>query len=125
MNEVAKTEAPVETNTRPVVTPAVNLYEREHEVMIVADMPGVDEKGVDITVEKHVLTITGNAGWNEPAGYDLQYREFAPVEYRRVFSLTSDLDVDNIKAAIKNGVLTLSIPKSEKVRPRKIAVTSA
>jgi len=125
MNDIATTETAVENKSLPVLTPAVNLYEREHEVVIVADMPGVDEKDVDISVEKHVLTISGQAGWSEPAGYDLQYREFAPVEFRRVFSLTSDLDVDNIKAVIKNGVLTVTLPKSEKARPRKITVTAA
>lgn len=125
MNEVLKNENTVEKEALPVVMPAVNLYEREHEVVIVADMPGVTEKDVDITVEKHVLTITGKSQWKEPGGYELRYREFAPVEFRRVFSLTSDLDAENIKATIKNGVLTVQLPKSEKARPRKIAVTSA
>jgi HSP20 family molecular chaperone IbpA len=126
MNDITKKEnAAAEPRPLPSVIPAVNLYEREHEVVIVADMPGVSEKNVDLTVEKHVLTISGKAEWTEPAGYELRYREFAPVEFRRVFSLTSDLDADNIKAGIKNGVLTVTLPKSEKAKPRKIAVASA
>jgi len=125
MNEVVKNETAEVQETLPVIMPAVNLYEREHEVVIVADMPGVTEKDVDITVEKHVLTITGKSQWKEPQGYELRYREFAPAEFRRVFSLTSDLDAENIKASMKNGVLTVQLPKSEKARPRKIAVTSA
>ena len=125
MNTVVKQEQAMEQQALPVVMPAVNLYERDHEVVIVADMPGVNEKDVDITVEKHVLTLTGKAGWTEPSGYELRYREFAPVEFRRVFSLTSDLDAENIKAALRNGVLTVTIPKSEKARPRKISVTAA
>ncbi|HMO51938.1 MAG TPA: Hsp20/alpha crystallin family protein [Kiritimatiellia bacterium] len=120
-----ETNTALETQGLPTVMPAVNLYEREHEVVIVADMPGVSEKNVDLTVEKHVLTISGKAEWMEPAGYELRYREFAPVEYRRVFSLTSDLDAEHITAAIKNGVLTVTLPKSEKAKPRKIAVSSA
>ncbi len=124
--------APAETNalrpteqTLAVITPAVNLYEREHEVIIVADMPGVSEKNVEITVEKNVLTLTGKSEWTEPAGHELRYREFSPTEFRRVFSLTSDLDAEQITATIKNGVLTVTLPKSEKAKPRKIAVTTA
>ncbi|MGA1193413.1 MAG: Hsp20/alpha crystallin family protein [Kiritimatiellia bacterium] len=120
-----KETAVAERPELPAVMPAVNLYEREHEVVIVADMPGVSEKNVDITVEKHVLTVTGRADWTEPAGYDLRYREFAPAEFRRVFSLTSDLDADNIKAVMKHGVLTLTLPKTEKAKPRKIEVLAA
>lgn len=126
MNTITKTgQAVTEQRELPAVMPAVNLYEREHEVIIVADMPGVSEKNIDITIEKHVLTISGKADWTEPAGYDLRYREFAPAEFRRVFSLTSDLDADHIKAVMKNGELTLTLPKSEKAKPRKITVTSA
>ena len=124
MNEVAQKEQTAEQATLPVLLPAVNLYEREHEVVIVADMPGVSEKNVDLTVERNTLTISGKAEWTEPAGYELRYREFAPVEYRRVFSLTSDLDPENIKATMKSGVLTVTLAKSEKARPRKIAVTT-
>lgn len=126
MNNITKPETAVlDQQNLPSVMPAVNLYEREHEVVIVADMPGVSEKNVDITIEKHVLTISGKAEWTEPAGYELRYREFAPAEFRRVFSLTSDLDADNVKAAMKHGVLTVTLPKSEKAKPRKIAVSSA
>jgi len=125
MNEVVQKEQAVEQTALPVLLPAVNLYEREHEVVIVADMPGVSEKHVDLTVEKNTLTVSGKADWTEPAGYELRYREFAPVEYRRVFSLTSDLDPENIKASMKNGVLTVTLAKSESARPRKIAVTTA
>jgi HSP20 family protein len=124
MNEVAQKEQTAEQATLPVLLPAVNLYEREHEVVIVADMPGVSEKNVDLTVERNTLTISGKAEWTEPAGYELRYREFAPVEYRRVFSLTSDLDPENIKATMKSGVLTVTLAKSAKARPRKIAVTT-
>lgn len=125
--EIVKKEetAVAEQPTLPAILPAVNLYERENEVVIVADMPGVSEKNVEITVEKHVLTVSGRADWTEPAGYDLRYREFAPAEFRRVFSLTSDLDADNIKAVMKHGVLTLTLPKTEKAKPRKIEVLAA
>ena len=125
MNEVTQKEPTAEQVELPVMLRAVNLYEREHEVVIVADMPGVSDKNVDLTVEKQTLTISGKAEWTEPAGFELRYREFAPVEYRRVFTLTSDLDPENIKATMKNGVLTLTLAKSEAARPRKIAVTTA
>ncbi len=125
MNEVIKKSTKAEEATLPVVLPAVNLYEREHEVVIVADMPGVSEKNVELTVEQQTLTISGKSEWAEPAGHELRYREFSPVEYRRVFSLTSDLDQENIKASMKNGVLTVMLAKSEKAKPRKIVVTAA
>lgn len=124
MTELMKKQMQKE-QTLPVVMPAVNLYEREHEVVIVADMPGVSERDIEITVEKHTLTVSGKTAATEPAGYELRYREFTPVEFRRVFSLTSDLDSDNIKATIKHGVLTLTLPKTEKAKPRKITVATA
>lgn len=125
MANILKREPGVEQEALPVVKPAVNLYEREHEVVITADMPGVSEKDVDITVEKHVLTLTGKSTWTEPEECEQRYREFARVEFRRVFSLTSDLDAENIKAVMKNGVLTVTVPKSEPAKPRRIAVQAA
>ncbi len=126
MNKTLKhDQAVAEQKSHPAAIPAVNLYEREHEVVIVADMPGVGDKDVDLTVDNNILTISGKSTWAEPAGYDLRYREFSTAEYRRVFSLTSDLDPENIKASMKNGVLTVTLPKTEKAKPRKIAVTTA
>ena len=125
MNNVMKQETQTNEADLQVVLPAINLYEREHEVVIVADMPGVSEQSVELTVEKHVLTVSGKTEAAAPAGYELRYREFTPVEYRRVFSLTSDLDAEHIQAAIKNGVLTITLPKAEQAKPRRIAVTGA
>jgi HSP20 family molecular chaperone IbpA len=125
MNNVMKQETRDTTQDLPVALPAVNLYEHEHEVVIVTDLPGVSEQGVDLTVEKHVLTVSGKTEGTAPAGYELRYREFTPVEYRRTFSLTSDLDANRIQATMKHGVLTITLPKSEQAKPRKIAITGA
>jgi HSP20 family molecular chaperone IbpA len=87
-------------------------------------MPGVDEKNIDIDLASGVLTIEGTVALED-------YKELAPVyteynvgNYVRRFSISSDVDLDAIKARMANGVLELELPKAEKARPRKISVTT-
>ena len=111
------------TRERNVYTPAVDIMERKDDIVLLADMPGVDETSVDITLEKNVLTIYGKVMADVPGGYTLYLSEYGTGDYQRVFTLTEEVDRDRIQATVKNGVLRLVLPKAEAVRTRKIAVT--
>lgn len=110
------------TPTRRVLTPGADVYETEDGLVVVADMPGVDERSVDINVERNVLTIEGRVEPEELADYQLIYREYEPGDYRRAFILSDEVDVGKIEASVKHGVLRIDLPKAEATKPRQIAV---
>lgn len=123
--EAQELEVGERTRTRRLFVPKVDIYETEDEVVLLADMPGVDQESVDITLEKNILTIRGlfNDDWHE--GYGLAYREYREGDYERTFALSDEVDRDGIEATMHHGVLTLRLPKAEEVKARKIAVKSA
>ena len=106
-----------------VYLPATDIYERDDAIVLVADMPGVAEQEIDIHVENHVLTITGTPATSSLKG-ELMYAEFRPGRFERAFTLSNDIDSEGIKARMKNGVLTVELPKSAKARARKIEVVA-
>lgn len=110
------------THDLPVVAPATDIYETEHDLVAVVDMPGVDEKDIEVSLENQVLTLTGRAASADPAGHELLYREFGPAEFRRTFTVHDDIDREKITARLKNGVLRVTLPKAAKAQPRRIAV---
>ncbi len=105
---------------RPHVSPRVNVVENKDGYSLEAEMPGVGKDGLDISVEENVLTITGRRP-AEPVA-NLLYRESRPADYRRVFELAPSIDSQKISAKIEQGILTLTLPKAERVKPRRIAV---
>lgn len=109
--------------SREVYLPATDIYERDDAIVLVADMPGVAEQDVDIHVENHVLTIKGTPASTAQPG-DVMYAEYRPGQFERAFTLSNDIDSEGIKARMKNGVLTLELPKSAKARARKIEVVA-
>lgn len=110
------------TRTRePYVTPPVDIYEMPDGLMVMADVPGVTREHLDVHVDNHVLTIQAKTGHAHPAA--LTYRESDPVHYFRQFELTDEVDEGKISADLKHGVLTLTLPKAEEAKARKIAVT--
>ena len=115
--------AQMREGTRPkdhFISPAVDILENQEGLTIVADMPGLDEDSLEVTIEQDVLTIKGNA----PAGSgDFQYREFAMAGYWRQFLLSDSFDAEKANASIKQGVMTLTIPKAESAKPKRIEVT--
>lgn len=111
-------------NTRdvPVYVPATDIYETPQTIVVVADMPGVDEKRVDINLENNVLTIAGHRAAEDEAPRQLVCCGYLQGDYRRTFAISDDVNRDGIRAQMKNGVLRITLPKSEKLQPRKIAV---
>ena len=112
--------------TRPLarVTPRCDIWESTDGVRVTAEMPGVDPQSIEITLERDVLTISGRAELERPAGRKLLYAEFEPGEYRRSFQLSNLADAEGIQATCKNGLLTVLVPK-KKPATRKIAVATA
>ena len=105
--------------------PAVDIKEEENRFLIIADLPGVDPKDIEITMEDGVLTIRGERleeSREEKEGYK-RVERVSGTFYRR-FSLPDSADADKIEAKGRNGVLEISLPKLEKVQPRKITVKS-
>ena len=86
-------------------------------------MPGAKREDLNIRVEEGILTISGQASL-EIAG-DMEYSEFAVQNYHRAFRLSDDVDIEKIDASLKNGVLSLTLPRSEAAKPRQIEVRSA
>lgn len=110
------------TRDRKVFQPRADVYETADTIVVLADMPGVDEHSIDITIEKNVLTIHGYTTSQAPEGLRLVYRECPDGDFRRVFLLSEEVDREGIKASVKNGVLKLVLPKSPIAKARKITV---
>ena len=105
-----------------VYIPAVDIIERKDDIVVIADMPGVDETAVDITLERNELTIYGKVEPEVPEKHALYLTEYGIGDYKRTFTLTEEVDRNNIQATVKNGVLRIVLPKGEAVKTRKIAV---
>jgi HSP20 family protein len=102
------------------VTPEVNIVETKEGYVLEAEMPGVTKDGLDIRMEDNVLTIVGRRG-PAPTGSPI-YRESRTSDFRRVFELDPSIESSKISARVNQGILTLNLPKAEKVKPRKITV---
>jgi HSP20 family molecular chaperone IbpA len=120
--EATTTEKGEHTRARRVYTPAVDIIERKDDIVVTADMPGVDETSVDITLEKNELTIYGKVEPEVPENHALHLTEYGIGDYKRTFTLTEEVDRNNIQATVKNGVLRIILPKGEALKTRKIAV---
>lgn len=112
--------------TRPgrVYVPRVDIYETETDVIVLADVPGVDADSLDITLEKNVLTIDGKVEPEPVEGYELAHAEYGVGDYHRAFTISEDVNRENIEASIQNGVLRLVLPKILEPKTRKIAVSA-
>jgi len=123
--EKAEVAAPAE-QTRPglVFTPAVDIFETEREITLLADMPGVKSKDLNIDLRDDMLTLDGDV--KPPEGTDEVdvIREFRTGKYYRQFTLSQVIDQAKIDAELKEGVLRLRLPKVESATPRRITVKS-
>jgi HSP20 family protein len=103
------------------ITPEVNIVESKDGYVLEAEMPGVNKEGLEITLEGNEMTLVGRRR-TEPVNGQVVFRETHDAEYRRVFELDPAIDTGKISAKMDQGVLTLTLPKSDRVKPRKIAV---
>jgi len=122
-NENAASPARVANAAEPAWTlPAVNIYETKEAYVLEAEMPGVSKKGLEVTLENNELTIVGHRD-TTPVKPEWLYRESKPAEFRRSFELDPAIDTAQIAARIDQGLVTLTLPKAERIKPRKISVT--
>ena len=105
-----------------VYLPAADIIETKDAFVPWLDMPGVDEGSVELMLEDSQLTVAGRSTVTAPAGYSPAYREFEPGDYQRMFTLPKTIDRDAIEAAIKDGVLRISLPKAEPAKAKNITV---
>jgi len=113
------------TRDRKVFIPPVDIVESKDAIILTADMPGVDDKNVSVTLEKGVLSVLGEI---EPASVKdrkLAYAEYEIGDYERAFTLSDEIDQDRIEATVKNGILRLVLPKTEAARARRIPVKTS
>lgn len=116
-------EVPAErTRPRRVYTPTVDIIEAKDHIEIFADMPGVDETSVELTLEKNVLTIYGKVEADIPENHRLAVSEYGVGDYQRIFTLSDEVDREKIEATVKNGVLRVVLPKAAAAKTRRIAV---
>jgi HSP20 family molecular chaperone IbpA len=112
------------TRDRLAFVPRTDIYETGEAIIVVSDMPGVDEDSVDVSLENSVLTINGFVEPIQPEGHTLAFAEYEVGDYQRAFTLSDQIDRNGIEATIKDGVLRLHLPKVTEARKRKIAIKS-
>ena len=120
-NRPAKTDA-ASANERGYLVPQVNIVETKDSFILEAEMPGVSKEGLEVLLEGNELTIVGRRQTGVP-GAEPVYRESSPRDFRREFVLDPSIDTSKLSATIEQGMLTVTLPKTEKVKPRKIQVT--
>jgi HSP20 family protein len=101
--------------------PEVNIFETAEGYVLEAEMPGVSKEGLEVTVEGNEITIVGRRNPLNVPGQTL-HGERRALDFRRQFELDPAIDTSRVSARMDQGILTLTLPKSEKVKPRKIAV---
>ncbi|MDB5392476.1 MAG: small heat shock protein [Planctomycetaceae bacterium] len=120
--ETRKGHATEERSASKVFVPQVDIVESDDRITLVADLPGVDQETLDISVEKNVLSLRGTVKPNIPEGYQLAYSEFEVGNFERSFTISNDIDRAGIEAVMKDGVLRLTLPKAQHAMLQKIPV---
>jgi len=123
--DITKTENKAIEKTRELrtATPSVDIYENENEILLYADIPGVHKDAVTVNIENGKLSISGIRRLDHQGVSN--WEEFVDVEYVRSFSIPQTINVENVGANLKDGVLTLHLPKSEATKPRRIEIKAA
>jgi HSP20 family molecular chaperone IbpA len=108
--------------TEDVLWPPVDVLENAQGITLYADLPGVTREGLNVQVEGETLVIEGAITLPAPESLDAIHTEVGLSRYRRVFTLSKELDPDKVSAVFAQGVLTLTVPKAAHAQPRKIAI---
>lgn len=104
------------------VAPHVAVSETEKDFLLQADMPGLTKEDIHVSLDRNELVISGTRKEEVPKGYAAVYQERAPLSYRRTFTVNTEINQEDMKATYENGVLSLTLPKSERVKPKKVTV---
>jgi HSP20 family molecular chaperone IbpA len=115
-----KTEA---TAPGRVFLPVTDIFETPETLTVVLEMPGVDRNSVGASVEDGVVTIEGRIDFSKYEGMQPMYTEYNVGHYARSFEISNKIDQSKISAQMKDGVVTIVLPKAEQARPRKIEIS--
>ena len=122
--EVEKTDIAERTRAVKIYNPDVDIIEGKDKILVIADMPGVNENSLDITLDDNVLTIYGRVDWNIPDKMKLTHAEYGIGDYQRIFTISGEINREKIQANVKDGVLRLTMPKNDAPKMRKITVNA-
>ena len=122
--EADKTDIAERTRAAKIYNPDVDIIEGKDKIVVIADMPGVNESSVDITLDDNVLTIYGRVDWNIPDKMKLTHAEYGIGDYQRIFTISGEINREKIEANVKDGVLRLTMPKNDAPKMRKITVSA-
>ena len=103
--------------------PITDIFESDQALTVILEMPGVDKENVDVSVENDILTIEGRIDYSKYEGLQPVYTEYNIGHYVRTFQISSKIEQGEISAELKDGVMTLVLPKAEKAKPRTIKVS--
>lgn len=120
--EPSAVAADADRATQPAVKPRYEIKESPDAWGVTVYLPGVAKDGLDFTAEEGELRIVGRRAWQQPAGWTPVYRESAAAPFSLVLTHDQAVDVDRIAAELRDGVLRVSLPKPETLKPRKIAI---
>ena len=120
--ETNKSDVPQVTPRTKVFVPRVDIVESDDHITLAADIPGVDDSSLTVSIEKNVLTLRGQVQASAPEGYQLAYSEYDVGDFERSFTISNDIDRGAIEAVMKDGVLRLKLPKAQHAMVQKIAV---
>jgi len=112
------------TRPGPVYRPDADIFEHAEEYRVLVDVPGADENSVQVRFDKDVLRIEAGASAPVDPAWTARHLEYRPGAYAREFRIAEGIDVDGIRATLKNGVLELRLPKHARRRPRTIQVAA-
>ena len=107
------------------LAPAADIFEDADGISIVLDMPGVTKERLTVKADRNELVVEGEAAIDMPQGMEAAYAEVRSAHYRRNFVLTNELDTGTVEASMKDGVLSIRVPKRAELKPRQIEVQAA
>jgi HSP20 family molecular chaperone IbpA len=122
VRSLARAETKAAADLGPTVKPVYEIKENSDAFGVTVHLPGVAKDGLEITAEEGQVRIVGRRAWKQPEGWTLLYRESADLPFELVLAHENAIDADKIHAELTDGVLRISLPKHEAVKPRKIAV---
>jgi HSP20 family molecular chaperone IbpA len=123
-SDAGQRSAPVDRQM-PTISPVVDIYEDDQRVVVLADLPGVAQDAVEISVHRGVLTLRATPAMIDESSLRPLYREWRPAVFSRSFTLADDLDDQAVTAQVTNGVLRIELPRRASAQPRRIQVTAA
>jgi HSP20 family molecular chaperone IbpA len=122
--EKTAAQTPETTRGGRIYQPLTDIIETDQGVTLTLEMPGVAPDEVDITLEKRVLTIRGKVAPTQPEKLELAHAEYGEGDFERAFTMSEDFDPDKIEASMRNGVLTVTLPRAAEAHPKKITVSN-